>query len=393
MKRVSVLLLLTVLLAGGILYLFFHKRVEPILWVKTRLNRAIAEIDHSPRLREVRYSGEIPHRHNPPSPAWSNVPERQRHLSERFAIGGRLAHDEFLFIRPSDVDIDASGNVYVVDRGHRRLQVFAPDRTLLRSLRYDKGNNPYFLSPRKVAVSPAGDIRVWDDEKGLVCFDAGGRFVNRIPLPYDVSDLAVDAAGRALLLTPGEPLTLHRLLPNGDEILAFAEPTEPDTALWSVFGLGYLGLGPGDVVYCSTVYPYQITAYESSGQPVRRFSRDLNTLITPPTISRDSAGNVRSVSRQQLAFGVAVGDDSLVYSLVRTQANRGAGQLDVFSPQGEYVQVFYLPISASAFSMRGQRIVLLESPPNQRVHCYDLVSFMHEGQTLLGEARSRGYHK
>jgi sugar lactone lactonase YvrE len=383
MKRSFAFTFLLFLIVGALFYLSF-RHVDLMRWLGQQIGGEGEKAGPAPQPRVVRSGKEVPYRDNPSVPVWAGVAERQRELVQVFALGGKLGRDEFFFIRPSDVDIDQAGNVYVVDRGHRRLQVFAPDGSLLRSLRYDKQNNPYFLSPRKVAVSAAGDICVWDEQKGLVRFDARGRFLRRQRLPYKVADLVVDSRGRVIVLAPGEPLMLHKLAADGRELLAFGEHVEPDTALWSAFGLGTLAVDPGDTLYFSLAYPYRITAFDPGGRALWSFGRELGVLITPPTISRDPSGRVRSVLRQQISFGVAVGGDGLIYNLVRTRASPGADRIDVFSPQGEYLQIFYLAVPAVAMAMRGSRLVILQAPPDQRVICYDIVALGAEGRTLLG---------
>ncbi len=387
MRRFGILLFIVLLLAAAF-FALSPRLPSPLLQLRQRFAGVASDRGQSQRVREVHYRGKVPHRRNPAVPAWAREPERQRQLNQVFAIGGKLGRDSYFFLRPSDVDIDAQGRVYVVDRGHRSLRMFAADGSFVRSLRYDPRNNPYFLSPRKVAVSPEGEIYVWDEDRGIVSFDAAGRFRRRISVPYEVADLVVNSRGRLILLAPSEPLMLHEIAPDGSELLAFGEHSEADSALWSVFGLGTLALASADTVCYSAAYPYRITIFDPSGRPVRSFERDLGVVITPPTITRDATGRIRAVTRQQISFGVGIGGDGFVYNLVRTRASLGADRIDVFSFQGEYLQVFYLPIAAVAFSMRGMRMVLLQAPPNQRVISYEVTSLGLRGRALPGSESS-----
>ncbi len=104
-----------------------------------------------------------------------------------FSLGKRgSGPGEFNF--PLDVDLDADGNLYVLDAMNARVQVFAPDGAFLRAFGERGTAIGSFQIPKGLAVSPAGQVYVTDSlAHRLVVFSLegeylmtiGGKFVSR----------------------------------------------------------------------------------------------------------------------------------------------------------------------------------------------------------------------
>jgi len=69
---------------------------------------------------------------------------------------------------PSDVALDAAGNVYVADALNHRIQVFDGTGRLLTKWGEEGTGDGQFDSPRGVAVNSAGDIYVADQNNDRV---------------------------------------------------------------------------------------------------------------------------------------------------------------------------------------------------------------------------------
>ncbi len=77
-----------------------------------------------------------------------------------------------------DIAFDAAGNVYVVDTGNHRIQKFAPDRTFLLAWGSAGDGDGQFLTPLSIAIGPDGSVYVSDgDRRDVQVFDADGRFL------------------------------------------------------------------------------------------------------------------------------------------------------------------------------------------------------------------------
>jgi DNA-binding beta-propeller fold protein YncE len=83
------------------------------------------------------------------------------------AWGGE-GEDDGQFRYPATIDIDATGNLYVVDVLNARVQKFDPAGTHLLTIGQRGGKLGTFFRPKGVAVNEAGDIFVSDSFLGVV---------------------------------------------------------------------------------------------------------------------------------------------------------------------------------------------------------------------------------
>lgn len=102
-----------------------------------------------------------------------------------FSFGGRgVAAGEFNF--PLDADVDASGDLYVLDSMNARVQVFSPDGTFLRQFGERGTALGSFQVPKGIAVGSSGQVYVTDSLanrfvvfslEGNYLLTVGGKFV------------------------------------------------------------------------------------------------------------------------------------------------------------------------------------------------------------------------
>lgn len=117
-------------------------------------------------------------------------------------IGGADAPDESFFYEKFggvSVDADGAGNVYVLDNGNARIQVFGPDGRFVRSIGSEGEGPGEFQIPGRFTVNAAGDVAVFDmgqarvsvlDRTGALKWDA---------VTEEVGDLAFTDSGLLLL--------------------------------------------------------------------------------------------------------------------------------------------------------------------------------------------------
>lgn len=87
-----------------------------------------------------------------------------------------------------DLAFDAAGNLYVVDPGNHRVQKFAPDRSFLLAWGDEGKGDGQFLAALSIAIGPDGSIYVSDaDRRDIQKFDADGRFLE-ITGEYELND-------------------------------------------------------------------------------------------------------------------------------------------------------------------------------------------------------------
>ncbi len=82
--------------------------------------------------------------------------------------------------RPMDVAVDASGNVFVVDRENNRVEKFDPSGNLLSEFDGTLGGGSKFSDPRGIAITAAGNIWVTEvGAKRLQEFNSKGEFIRK----------------------------------------------------------------------------------------------------------------------------------------------------------------------------------------------------------------------
>jgi hypothetical protein len=123
-------------------------------------------------------------------------------LASTLAIGGADADDDAYFYEKFggvEVDADAAGNIYVLDNGNTRIQVFDAKGRFLRSLGAEGEGPGEFQIPGKISVNAHGDVAVFDmgqarvsvlDSEGNLRWDA---------VVGNAKDLAFTSSGTLLV--------------------------------------------------------------------------------------------------------------------------------------------------------------------------------------------------
>ena len=112
------------------------------------------------------------------------------------------------FVRPVAAAVDPAGNVYVVDLAPARIQKFTSDGAFLLAWGSDGSGPGEFDFPYGVGVDPAGNVYIADTENHRIQkFDGSGSFLlawgefgtgdGQFDEPYDV---AVDGAGNVFVV-------------------------------------------------------------------------------------------------------------------------------------------------------------------------------------------------
>jgi hypothetical protein len=123
-------------------------------------------------------------------------------MSSELSIGGADAPDESFFYEKFggvQVDADGSGNVYVLDNGNTRIQVFGKDGKFVRSLGAEGEGPGEFQIPGRFAVSEAGDVAVFDMGQGRVSVLDETGALKWDTVTGEVQDLAFTSSGLLLL--------------------------------------------------------------------------------------------------------------------------------------------------------------------------------------------------
>lgn len=360
MKRFLAIFLLTVVIGLAFVHVLYRDRINLLEMARDFIERPDDQAPDAggptPEPRVVRDEASPPHIHNGQRGRWANDPEKIRRLALQTVVGDEASGHRFRKI--NDIEFGPTGEVFVLDRGNKSIEVFDSNGEHLRTLGIKEKRRRIMLDPTDMAVDRAGRIYIADGLKGILILDVRGQLLNALDLPYKAERVVIDSRGHIIVLTPGEQYLLRKFNPQGQEFVAFGEQEEPSETMRRIFSRGSLAIDARDNVYVSYIYPYQIVKFNSEGQRVLAFDRELEIAIPPPTIERDKAGKITHVFRQEISYEIRLGPDGLVYNLVKTRGAKGGNVIDVFSPEGTYLQSYYLADNAASFALFNDQLVL-----------------------------------
>ncbi|MDH5466323.1 MAG: 6-bladed beta-propeller [Candidatus Aminicenantes bacterium] len=113
---------------------------------------------------------------NPKEPMFGEI---SLELEEDMSIG-REDDENYLLYRIRDIAVDGLGNIYVVDMGNIRVQVFDRSGDYLQTIGRAGEGPGEFLSPRRIKIDDDdGKIYIVDAGREIEIFDKEGKFVNR----------------------------------------------------------------------------------------------------------------------------------------------------------------------------------------------------------------------
>jgi hypothetical protein len=199
-------------------------------------------------------------------------------LEQELELGGEPVSLETAFFRPMGLGFDYRANVYVLDSGNHRVQVFSPDGTFLRSVG-EPGVGPGQLTDAQgLFVHPDGRLWIADTRgRRLQPYAADGRPLPPLTLEMFPLDLVV-APDRIFVLRlpqtsmvygPDRQPLVSVLDHHGNVTGGFVEPV-PSTVgiLYMLENLLALAPAPGNgVAVANTHFASLVRLYRTGGQP------------------------------------------------------------------------------------------------------------------------------
>lgn len=237
--------------------------------------------------------------HNAKGGLWGRSPKVT--LTKVGTLGDVEATDPNLaFTMPSDLALDASGNLYVLDTGNHRVQKFGPGGKFLASFgRQGQGPGDFYY-PESFGIDGRGTLFVADTNNQRIQVMAADSKENRtIRVPNNmVGKIALLRSGRFLMgpgrgmvmIGPGgpekkeEPAKLLKILDLEGRVLSeFGMPFEYGEMLLNRMGNEVLFTADaGDNVYL--VFPYQnrIEKFSPATKLLWKADRPLNYSVDAP---------------------------------------------------------------------------------------------------------------
>ena len=230
--------------------------------------------------------------HNKKGGIWGKSPKVSLELVRK--IGDIDTDDENLaFNYPSDVAVDAQGNIYILDAGNARIQKFGPDGNYLATIGR-KGQGPgEFVMPGNITFDKDGNLVVADSTQSRIhVIIGGGADVRSIVVKderiYGVRPLrSGNYVGRGSISSfptatgdakkAGEMRLFRILAPDGRITSGFGELTDFGEALTNSSGnASSFDVDDRDAMCVSFNAQNRVEKYGPDGKLVWRADRPLN---------------------------------------------------------------------------------------------------------------------
>lgn len=238
--------------------------------------------------------------HNKKGGEWGSDPKISIELVR--TIGDVDTDDENLaFSSPSDMGVDDAGNIYILDSGNQRIQVFGPDGRYVRTIGR-KGQGPgEFSSPNSIDIDGEGRLYVLDDrQKRIQVFAANGEILKSVRAtlgPSTVSKSSIIGIDRMRLLgsrgfvirtytgygMSGAPKPKSRpklaklLSPDLEVRLEFGDPVDYGDEITNAAGNSWqFAVDAENHIYLCFANQNRIEKYSSEGELLWRADRELN---------------------------------------------------------------------------------------------------------------------
>ncbi len=294
---------------------------------------------------------------NPGEPLYGEI---KFELEEDLSIGNE-DDDNYMFYRVRGIEVDAQGNIYVIDWGNHRIQIFDWNGNYLQTLgRYGQGPGEFQWSMQLKICDSTGKYYIRDGTRFIKVFNKQGKYLEQIQLEKSISDFILNGKGNfvGIQLTLSEielSKTLCKLDTRGKVLNNFAK---------FPYDIFFQKRGEMEAVVS---YPYAHDLFMSKideKKIVYAYSRDyeLNIIdsdgILIYKIKKDATPQIFSVKerRQHKRFNVpphkpffySIFTDS--YGRIYVQKNRTHGldfkinrEVDIFSKDGYYLYKSTIP--------------------------------------------------
>jgi hypothetical protein len=305
-------------------------------------------------------------------------------LPELWRVGGDSEDEEDLFGVIVDIDIDATGEVYLLDSQLSEVKVYSKEGEYVRSLGREGEGPGEFRRPVAMFFTDDGKVAVVQMMPGkIVLLGKDGKPAGDFPLPpapdggFQLVQSA-DARGGNIVLFMGRQKFdqaamkwsresfLTAVTPAGKQTATYAKKENVlnmsapvlDDAAWDTFERRW-EVGPDGKVYAATKYTdYEITVYDRTGKVEKVITREYKHL---PRTAREKDVMTKAmefyskqlpnckISINEMAKDVSyfsVRDDGSLWVMPsagdRNPVKGTLGTFDVFNPEGHFVKTVTL---------------------------------------------------
>jgi len=296
---------------------------------------------------------------------WVGRKGKQFKLVKELEIGSET--DEHLrFFLPLDIEVDDFGDIYLLDSGHQRIQIFDERGDFLRSIDKNKGFPPVAVD---ISINSDGIIAAAEEfKKKIYLFMDSGKLLGNFSVPFE--PLKVEALNNEYLVVGmGKEFLIHKYSKDGERISAFCPVLQKDETIIikKIFNEASFNIGQKGLIYLSYEYPYKIIKFDNEGVPILAFSRKLPDDIFPPIIDEGAGGKKFDAKKRTISMEIKISQNGEIYNLIRGTETKRGNRIDKFDSNGVYLQTFYLDVPIDDFTIYGNEYIwcFLGKPENK----------------------------
>jgi len=227
--------------------------------------------------------------HNPARGKWDREGGWKVSFQYVLSIGVAEGDENQQFYKASDLTVDEEGNIYILDSGNNRVQVFDANGDFKFSFG-KAGKGPGEFSSRLSAIKYLDDGFLWVVDyqyRRVNKFSKDGKFIDSFTTKEPFDDVIMDGRGNLVFsnfLLTEDHVPLHKYTAKGRLISSFGSIFDPGDNLIAQakrFNMPYVlsyGLtniekdGQGNIYY-SQRNPYLIAKYSPKGKLLLKFNR------------------------------------------------------------------------------------------------------------------------
>jgi hypothetical protein len=298
-------------------------------------------------------------------------------LKEVLSIGVEEGDENYNFFRIAAVEVDEEDNIYVLDAGNGRIQVFNEEGKYLKTIG-QKGQGPGdLLRPNSLSVNLSGKIYIYDDSNlRITIFKINGEYIGDFKIQYPAySDIFSDedqnlffniSAGFKDHNGPEGYIEGIRILKivkyseTGKELVSFGEFSGFKSQYYQIKGLHIAGLGTDELqtvwtvdqkgnVYIADANKYEITVYSKIGNAIKKIKRKFDQIEYTSKeikdfINRERNRNVPQYIKKRLIFSrykiaiksITVDEKGNLWVNTSQKGDADGYAFDIFNPDGIY---------------------------------------------------------
>jgi len=303
--------------------------------------------------------------YNPKMPASLPGEPAQIILKEDLSIGVKEGQEDYMLLEPVGLEVDAQGNIYVLDRKASHVKVYDKNGKFLRTIS-KKGQGPGEVQgPRDIHITPEGKILVNDMlTRRLLFFSLDGQFIKEVSAGkmWMLLNPKVDTSGNiiAAFTLMGEEFK--------EELKKFDSELKPILTIASIpvgkppvfnpyFPRVYWCVDKEDNIIWGITTKYEFNIINPQGKLTKKIVKDYNpekiTKSDKAKIIKDMYGDNPVPSDVKLEFPknfpafreFTCDEQGRIFVRTYEKTKEGKGSYyDLFDPEGRYIAKVFLKL-------------------------------------------------